>query len=127
MSIRKIGGVFLRVKNLKKSLEFYTNFLGMEVAFTEEWDGTPEANLKTTEQNLFLTLIEQNEVQVLKEPVFNLVTDDAIAMHTALKESDFNVTEVENWTSDYNHHVLFDVYDPDGHALNIIEVQPITK
>jgi hypothetical protein len=33
---------------------------------------------------------------------------------------------LESWDSPWNHHVLFDAFDPDGHMINIIEVTPFT-
>lgn len=119
-----IGAIFMRVTDLERSIDFYTTQLGFKLRDTEVWDGTRAANLFTG-KDLLLTLIEEDDVQVLQYPLYNLVTENVREMYTNLKQRGYSVTELEQWDSERNHHLYFDVSDPDGHPVNIIEIKPI--
>lgn len=48
-------------------------------------------------------------------------------MYESLNSNGHKVTDLEEWTSKWNHHICFDVFDPDGHPINIIEMQPLEQ
>ncbi|MBV7504931.1 VOC family protein [Bacillus sp. sid0103] len=39
MSVYNISGVFIRVKNIEKTIDFYTKQLGLRVRDLEGWEG----------------------------------------------------------------------------------------
>lgn len=128
MSIHQIGGVFIRVRNLENSIDFYSNLLGLRLRGIEQWENGRGATFFTDTENgrlPLLTLVESDHVQVLSYPFFNLVTKKAADMHQVIQKEGHNVSELKKWSSEWNDHLMFDVYDPDGHTLNIIEITPI--
>jgi predicted enzyme related to lactoylglutathione lyase len=128
VEIKKIGAIFLRVSSLDNSIDFYQNQLGLTLRDVENWGNERQANFFVGENGpLLLTLIESDRVQVLEKPIFNLVAANATNMYKSLKGNGHKVTDLEEWTSEWNHHIYFDLFDPDGHALNIIEMQPVEQ
>jgi len=43
-------------------------------------------------------------------------------MYKHFKDSGYQVTELKQWESNWNNHVMFDVFDPDGNVINLIEM-----
>jgi lactoylglutathione lyase len=128
MGIKKLGTVFLRVSNLDGSVDFYQNQLGLKLRDVENWDGDRQANFFAGENApLLLTLIESDRVQVLENPIFNLIAVNTNKMYESLKRKGHKVTDLEEWTSEWNHHICFDLFDPDGHPINVIEIQPLKQ
>lgn len=130
MTTKQIGGVFIPVSSLERSIAWYTEHLGLVSRGIEDWGGGSRgATLffqPHSEHAALLSLAERKErIQATEDfPRFNLQCDDAESLHANLSASNSQVTELEIWDSEWNHHVLFDVFDPDGNRVNIIQVTP---
>lgn len=128
MSVKFLGGIFIQVTNLERSIPFYSDVLGLRLRGIEQWDPGRGATFFLNAEHdgwPLLTLIEEDQVQILKHPPFNLSSTNVAEMHHSLIARGMQVTDLEEWDSPYNHHVMFDIYDPDGHPINIIEMTPI--
>ncbi|MBP1993048.1 VOC family protein [Paenibacillus eucommiae] len=130
MPIQQLGSVFLPVSNLEQSIVFYTEILGLVCRGIEDWgDGSRGATLfcdPHPDHAALLTLAEmKGSIPVYERPVFNFKCISVPEMHADLKLRGCRVTELESWDSPWNHHVLFDVFDPDGHMINMIDMVPI--
>lgn len=129
MPVKLLGGIFIRVTHLEQSISFYSA-LGLRLRGIEEWDPGRGATFFPSPEHdgwPLMTLIESDKVQVLEHPVFSLNATDVKEMHKLLGLKGFKVTELEEWTSPWNHHYMFDVYDPDGHPITLIEVTPLIE
>lgn len=130
MPIQQIGSLFIQVSNLEQSISFYSDILGLVCRGIEDWgDGKRGATLfcdPHPDQAALLSLAEtKGPIPVLTQPLFNFKCSDVPALHEALKVKGCRVTDLETWDSAWNHHVLFDVFDPDGNMINLIEMVPI--
>jgi lactoylglutathione lyase len=129
MPVQQIGGIFVPVSNLERSIEFYTQMLGFVSRGIEDWgDGRRGATLfcdPHPENAALLTLAETQDPISTYKPNFNIKCADVTSMHAILEAHGCKVTELETWDSPWNHHVMFDVVDPDGHMVNLIEMIPI--
>lgn len=130
MPIQQIGSLFVPVSDLERSIEFYTQTLGLICRGIEDWgDGNRGATLffdPHPQHAALLSLVEtKGPVSLSGRPGFNLTCSDVPGLHAALKEQGCRVTDLETWDSPWNHHVMFDVFDPDGHIINLIEMVPL--
>jgi catechol 2,3-dioxygenase-like lactoylglutathione lyase family enzyme len=130
MPIQQIGGLFVSVSNLERSILFYTEMLGLVCRGIEDWgDGNRGATLffvPHPEHAALLSLAEtKGPITVIDRPNFNFKCSDVPGLHAALKSKGCRVTDMEKWDSPWNHHVMFDLFDPDGHMINLIEMVPI--
>ncbi|WP_284638298.1 VOC family protein [Paenibacillus silviterrae] len=130
MHIQQIGSVFISVSNLERSVLFYTETLGLTCRGIEDWgDGKRGATLifNPHPQNAaLLTLAErQEEVDFKRESNFNLKCKHASELYESLQSKGCRITSLESWDSPWNHHVMFDLYDPDGNKINVIEMIPV--
>ncbi|AEI43445.1 VOC family protein [Paenibacillus mucilaginosus] len=130
MPIQRIGSIFLPVSDLERSIAFYSE-LGLVSRGMEDWgDGRRGATLfcdPHPEHAALLTLAEVSDPPAAWDhSVMCLNCSDVTGMHTELQGRGVRVTELETWDSPWNHHVMFDVYDPDGHRVNLIEMVPVT-
>lgn len=122
MTVNYLGAVFLRVRDLEISMSFYSDVLGLKLRDVEQWDNGRGANYIISENSPLLTLIETVEnLQVLEYPTFNLNCKNIIDLHKKLSNQGFKVGQINNWSSNMNVHVDFDIYDPDGNIINLIE------
>lgn len=129
MGVQSLGSVFVRVTNLENSIPFYSA-LGLHCRGIENWDPGRGATFFFNQNHdgwPLLTLIETDDVQVLDHPAYNLNSTNVRDMHRDLELSGYKLKPLEEWTSPWNHHVMFDVCDPDGHMINIIEVTPVAS
>ncbi|MBD3922064.1 VOC family protein [Paenibacillus sp. PR3] len=127
MGAQSLGAVFIRVTNLENSIPFYSA-LGLRFRGIEEWNpGRGATFFLAPDHDGFplMTLIESDQVQVLEFPSYNLNATHVKDMYRDLELSGYKLKPIEEWTSPWNHHIMFDVCDPDGHMINIIEVIPI--
>lgn len=126
MPVIDVGTVFVGVSSLERSIAFYTEALELVCRGIEDWgDGRRGATLFfSTPGSTLFTLAEKKHVQVYKEPVFNLTCTDACRLHQRLQEEGYQVTELEQWDTEWNNHYLFDLIDPDGHMIALIEMNP---
>lgn len=120
-----IGTIFIHVTVLEKSIEFYTKLLGLSSRGIEDWgEGRRGATLFFDHASVpMVTLVEVREVVKFEQAYFNLNCTAIEEMYQLFKDSGYKVTELEQWESDWNNHVLFDVKDPDGNVINLIEMQ----
>lgn len=122
MFVNYLGAVFIRVSNLNQSITFYSDVLGLKLRDVEQWENGRGANYLISEHSPLLTLIETAEtITPHKHPTFNLNCDHIEDLYSKLKEKEIKVGELNHWSSGTNVHIDFDVYDPDGHAINLIE------
>ncbi|REE83875.1 hypothetical protein A8990_11654 [Paenibacillus taihuensis] len=127
MGAQSLGAIFIRVTNLENSIPFYSA-LGLRFRGIEEWDpGRGATFFLAPDHDGFplMTLIESDQVQVVDYPSYNLNSTHVRDMYRDLELSGYKLKPIEEWTSPWNHHIMFDVQDPDGHLINIIEVIPI--
>jgi lactoylglutathione lyase len=127
MSVNFLAAVFVRVKNLEKSISFYSEVLGLKLRDIEQWDNGRGANYIVGEDSPLLTLIETNE-EICKHryPNFNLYCHNLLEMYEGFKNHGYEVGEINHWSSGMNVHTDFDIFDPDGNAINLIEWQSRT-
>ncbi|AZN42713.1 VOC family protein [Paenibacillus albus] len=129
MTLKHVGSIFIPVSSLEQSIAWYTERLGLVCRGIEDWGGGSRgATLffqPHPEHAALLSLAERMEpIQTEDFPRFNFQCDDAETLHAELQATNGRVTELELWDSEWNHHVLFDVFDPDGNRINIIQVTP---
>jgi lactoylglutathione lyase len=130
MPIQQIGGLFIPVSNLERSIVFYTDILGLVCRGIEDWgDGSRGATLFCNphpEHGTLLSLAEmKGPIQVVERPLIGFKCINVPEMYAELKVKGCRVTDLETWDSPWNHHILFDVFDPDGHMINLIDMVPI--
>ncbi|MGE8207037.1 VOC family protein [Heyndrickxia sp. NPDC080065] len=114
----------MRVTDLEISMSFYSNVLGLKLRDVEQWDHARGANYIISENSPILTLIESKEnFQIQQYPTFNLNCRNILELYENLKKRGVKVGELNNWSSNMNIHVDFDIYDSDGNAINLIEWQ----
>jgi lactoylglutathione lyase len=89
MRIQQIGGVFIPVSNLERSISFYTEGLGLVCRGIEDWgEGKRGATLffdPHPEYAALLTLAETNDpTAVASRPSFNFKCSNARELQAAL-------------------------------------------
>ncbi|QHW31342.1 VOC family protein [Paenibacillus rhizovicinus] len=129
MGVHSLGAIFIRVSNLENSIPFYSA-LGLRFRGIEDWDPGRAATfylLPDHDGFPLMTLVESDKVQVLEYHSYNLNATNVREIYRDLELSGYKLRPVEEWSSPWNHHIMFDVYDPDGHPINIIEVIPINQ
>ncbi|GIO34545.1 MULTISPECIES: VOC family protein [Paenibacillus] len=130
MGIQQIGSVFIPVSRLERSIAFYSEGLGLTCRGIEDWGGGKRgATLffnPHPEHAALLTLAETDEpIAASTRNLFNFKCVDARGLHAMMQTQGYRVSELETWDSPWNKHVMFDVVDPDGRMLNLIEMIPI--
>lgn len=130
MAIKRLGSIFIPVGRLEASIEFYAGSLGLTCRGIEDWgEGKRGATLFVSnppEGAALITLVESAEPVVVPDrPWFNFACIDVEEMHRSLLAQGCRVTELVSWDSPWNRHLMFDVFDPDGHSVNLIEMIPI--
>jgi lactoylglutathione lyase len=126
MPVMNVGTVFVNVSNLERSIEYYTQVLGLVSRGVEDWgDGRRGATLffNDSKGKPMITLAETENVQVHKTPLFNLNCTEVEELHSNINERGHKVSEINRWESEWNNHILFDVFDPDENTINLIEIQ----
>ncbi|MEF3306359.1 VOC family protein [Paenibacillus sp. GYB003] len=130
MAVKLLGSIFIPVSRLEASIAFYTEHLQLRCRGIEDWgDGERGATLFVNNPPAgaaMVTLAERKEpFHVSDRPLFNFSCGDVEEMHRTLQARGCRVTELVAWDSPWNRHLMFDVYDPDGHPINLIEMIPI--
>lgn len=130
MGIQQIGSVFVQVSQLERSIAFYKEGLGLRCRGIEDMgEGKRGATLffdPHPEHASLLTLAETSDpISTSAMHHFNLKCSNARGLHVILQTRGYRVSELETWESRWNKHIMFDVTDPDGHVLNLIEMIPI--
>lgn len=121
MKVKSLGAVFVRVRNLEESVRFYSEVLHLELRDIEDWDNGRGANYIIGPDSPLLTLIESIDPPIMSQPTFNLFCENILDWYEHLKNQGVRVGSLNKWSSEWNDHMDFDVYDPDGHAINLIE------
>ena len=123
MKVNGLVAIFIRVSNLEQSFNFYSEVLNLQLRDIEEWDDGRGANYIIAPGSPLLTLIECSNPQNLDQPLFNLSCENIQEWYDDLKEKEVKVSSINRWSSQWNDHIDFDVYDPDGNPINIIEIK----
>ncbi|WP_166239692.1 VOC family protein [Paenibacillus turpanensis] len=121
VQVTKLGAVFVQVSDLDQSVRFYSEVLKLQLRNIENWEDGRGANYKIGSDGPLLTLLEKVNPQRLQQPAFNLCCENIVEGYEALKSQGVNVGPLNQWSSDQNDHIDFDVFDPDGNAINLIE------
>ncbi|MCW8347092.1 lactoylglutathione lyase [Vibrio sp. ZSDZ65] len=125
----KILHTMLRVANLEKSIEFYTQVLGMSVLdrtdnkdyrYTLVFVGYPGQPSSSTIELTFNWDTNQYEMGNAFGHIA-LGTDDIYAMCDAIKQQGGQVTREPGPVKGGSTHIAF-VVDPDGYQIELIQV-----
>ncbi len=111
-AIEKISAITFRVSNMKASVQFYRNALGMELLYGGEQASF--SSLRTNNSSSAILNLEQGDtVSRWGRLIFHVTDVDAFWTH--LKERGFNpeTPRDSSWGERYFH-----MLDPDGHELS---------
>ncbi|WP_096189538.1 VOC family protein [Evansella halocellulosilytica] len=115
--VKRIDSVFLPVRNLKHSEQWYKNLFGLEPVFRSD-DGRyvgfrfPQEEVIQTA----LTLYQVTDIPKLPGQLFNFYTEDVYATYEALKDKGANVSAIHTAEG----MTFFDMTDPDGHEIGVV-------
>jgi catechol 2,3-dioxygenase-like lactoylglutathione lyase family enzyme len=111
-TIEKISAVTLRVRNMKASVQFYGDVLGMEVLYGGEGSGFSSLRAKDA-VSAILNLEQGHPVTGWGRLIFHVADVDLYWAH--LKEMGFDPERPRDasWGERYFH-----LSDPDGHELS---------
>lgn len=126
--ITNLGTVFIRVSKFDEARQFYTNAFGFELLSTEEYDGSRIVNFKFPNSSTLLSILEtKSNYQPISNPIINLQCENIHELHEKYKNEGYKVSEIFQWSSEWNDHFDFDVCDPDGQPINLICWTPKAK
>jgi len=110
--VEKISALTFRVSNMKVSVQFYRDVLGMELLYGGETAGFSSLRAKCPESAI-LNLEEGNTVTQWGRLIFYVADVDEVWRY--LKERGFDPPQPQNasWGERYFH-----MRDPDGHELS---------
>src|SRR5215469_8944984 len=111
-SIEKISAITFRVLNMKTSVQFYCDVLGMKLLYGGEHAGFSSLQANDSESAI-LNLELGDTVQRWGRLIFHVTDVDAFWTH--LKENGFHpeIPRDASWGERYFH-----LHDPDGHELS---------
>ena len=111
-SIEKISAITFRVLNMKASVQFYRNVLGMKLRYGGEQASFSSLQANDSESAI-LNLEQGDTVERWGRLIFHVTDVDAFWTH--LKESGFHpeIPRDASWGERYFH-----MHDPDGHELS---------
>ncbi|WML56135.1 VOC family protein [Neobacillus sp. PS2-9] len=115
--INEMGTVFVHVKDLKKSVEWYSRILGFEVDLSELNSPVYDIPIQgTTGLTLDDHAFDNNfRHQPSSNPIFNLLVDDIDSAYRFIKESGAEIVrEIERIGE---HFAWFNFVDPDRNVL----------
>ena len=111
-AIEKIAAITFRVLNMKASVQFYRDVLGMELLYGGEHASFSSLRANNAESAI-LNLEQGDAVSPWGRLIFHVTDVDAIWKH--LKQRGFNpeIPRDASWGERYFH-----LLDPDGHQLS---------
>ena len=110
--IEKISAITLRVLNMKASVQFYRNVLGMELLYGGERARFSSLGASDSESAI-LNLEQGDSVSQWGRLVFHVADVDAFWKHLKEKGFDPEIPRDASWGERYFH-----MPDPDGHELS---------
>jgi catechol 2,3-dioxygenase-like lactoylglutathione lyase family enzyme len=115
-ALEKISAITFRVLNMKASVQFYRDVLGMELLYGGEQASF--SSLRTNDSESAILNLEQGDtVQRWGRLIFHVTDVDAFWTH--LKESGLHpeIPRNASWGERYFH-----MLDPDGHELSFAQL-----
>lgn len=114
----QMNGVFVHVSNLKKSADWYTNLLGLEIDLESVKSPVFNVPIKGTTS---LTLDDHTFDPAFKHepsnaPVFNFYTEDIDEALLFVKDNNIEVVREIEWVEDT---AWFNIKDPDDNVIMI--------
>jgi catechol 2,3-dioxygenase-like lactoylglutathione lyase family enzyme len=114
-TIEKISAITFRVLNMKASVQFYRNVLGMELLYGGEQVGFSPLRTNNSESAI-LNLEQGDTVSRWGRLIFHVTDVDAFWMHLKDKGFDPEIPQDASWGERYFH-----MLDPDGHELSFAQ------
>lgn len=111
-TIEKISAITFRVLNMKASVQFYRNVLGMELLYGGERARFSSLGASDSESAI-LNLEQGDSVSQWGRVVFHVADVDAFWKHLKEKGFDPEIPRDASWGERYFH-----MPDPDGHELS---------
>ena len=111
-TIEKISAITVRVLNMKASVQFYRNILGMELLYGGERARFSSLGASDSESAI-LNLEQGDSVSQWGRLVFHVADVDAFWKHLKEKRFDPKIPRDASWGERYFH-----MPDPDGHELS---------
>jgi catechol 2,3-dioxygenase-like lactoylglutathione lyase family enzyme len=111
-TIEKISAITLRVLNMKASVQFYRNVLGMELLYGGERASFSSLRANNSEAAI-LNLEQGDSVRHWGRLIFHVSDVDSLWSHLREKGFDPEVPRDASWGERYFH-----MLDPDGHELS---------
>lgn len=115
--VERIDAVFLPVKNLEASLQWYQELFGFKL----RWKNERMAGLAIASNCGFHLVQVADHIPNRDYVPFNFATKNIQKLHQTLKDKGVKVTEVES-DSDFKEMRLFDFWDLDGNIINVIAI-----
>jgi catechol 2,3-dioxygenase-like lactoylglutathione lyase family enzyme len=112
VNVEKISAITLRVADMRRSVRFYRDVLGMEVLYGDEQGGFSSLRAKGT-TNLILNLEEGPTAVAWGRLVFYVPDVDGFSRYLNEKGFQSESPRDGSWGERYFH-----MYDPDGHELS---------
>ena len=117
-TIEKISAITFRVLNMKASVQFYRNVLGMELLYGGE--RARFSSLAASDSESAILNLEQGEsVSLCGRLIFHVADVDSFWTHLKKKGFDPEIPRDASWGERYFH-----MLDPDGHELSF--ARPLT-
>jgi catechol 2,3-dioxygenase-like lactoylglutathione lyase family enzyme len=111
-AIEKISAITFRVLNMKASLQFYRNVLGMELLYGGERESF--SSLRANDSASAILNLEQGDsASRWGRLIFHVADVDALWTHLKEKGFDPEIPRDASWGERYFH-----LLDPDGHELS---------
>jgi catechol 2,3-dioxygenase-like lactoylglutathione lyase family enzyme len=111
-AIEKISAITFRVLNMRASVQFYRNVLGMELLYGGE--RASFSSLRTSNsEGVILNLEQGHSMPQWGRLIFHVTDVDAFWIHLRAKGFDPEIPRDASWGERYFH-----VLDPDGHELS---------
>jgi catechol 2,3-dioxygenase-like lactoylglutathione lyase family enzyme len=112
LTIEKISAITLRVSNMKASVEFYRDVLGMHLYYGGEQSSF--SSLRASDSGSAILNLEQGDgVTEWGRLIWHVTDVDAFWQHLRERGFDPEIPRDASWGERYFH-----MHDPDGHELS---------